>query len=264
MAATPRDFSAMSLSDAPSVGAHGATPPDVADRAEKAFAEFEHNLASAIWEQAKVEVDTKGICIRSELLDGASDGDEPSKSRRFLTQFSLRGVTAEQVYEALLCYEKRVKWDAGLEHPAWLKRWQGHGGDETDIICYCIKPVTIVGLPVISARGIMDVRTTKRSGNVLTCCSFEALAGELPADAGVADWRALCEKKGFVHARNLPGGGVKLTESGDGVVDVLMIAATEFGGMVPAKVLNGATGKALSKLVGDLANHLPGAEIVVG
>ena len=220
---------------------------------------FSPQLASDVWNAAKVEVDKGGLRIRSELLSGASDGDEPSKSRRFLTEFALNDVTAEDVFSALLCYENRVEWDSGLEHPAWLKRWQSGGGEETDVICYCIKPVTIAGLPVISARGIMDVRTVRRGDGVLTCCSYEALPDELPSDAGVAEWRALCEKKGFVHARNLPGGGVRLVERGGGVVEVTMIAATEFGGMVPAKVLNGATGKALAKLVGDLAHHLKAA-----
>ena len=235
--ATPRDFSQMSLSSAPRVGADGATPPEVADRANVAFDSFATNLSANVWASAKVEIEKDGLRIRSELLSGASE------SRRFLTEFALNGVTAEQVFDALLCYENRIQWDSGLDHPAWLKRWQGAGGEETDVICYCIKPVTIVGLPVISARGLMDVRTLRRGDGVLTCCSYEALADELPADAGVAEWRALCEKKGFVHARNLPGGGVRLVERGVGVVEVAMIAATEFGGMVPAKVLNGATGK---------------------
>ena len=62
-----------------------------------------------------------------------------------------------------------------------------------------------VSLPVISARGLMDVRTLRRGDGVLTCCSYEALADELPADAGVAEWRALCEKKGFVHAHAISG-----------------------------------------------------------
>lgn len=179
-----------------------------------------------------------------------------------MTEFSLSGVTSEQVYSALLCYENRVQWDTGLAHPAWLHRWQS-GADECDIIAFCIKPVTIAMLPVIAARGLMDVRTTRRTSGVLTCCSYEAVADELPAEAGagVSAWRALCEKKGFVHARNLPGGGVRFTEH-DGVVDVVMLAATEFGGRVPASVLNGATGKALVKLVADLAAKLPGAALV--
>jgi hypothetical protein len=252
---TPREYSVRSLAEAPPVGAHGDCPTEVTDKANAAFELFEHNLDSSIWAEAKLESDSGGVVIKSVLLEGEADGDSgPSKSRRFLTTFTLRGVTASAVYSALMCYENRVKWDSGLADPAWLQRWRS-GDDECDIICYTIKPVAILGLPVISARAIMDVRTTRTAGNVLTTASFEALGEQLPSDSGVAEWRAVADSKGFVHARNLPGGGVKFTEH-DGVVDVILLAATEFGGQVPPSILNNATGKALSKLVSDLASHL--------
>ena len=53
-------------------------------------------------------------------------------------------------------------------------------------------------------------------------------------------------------ARVLTGGGVTFTErdaAGTKVVDVVMLSATDFGGMVPSSILNSATGAALYALV---------------
>ena len=67
-------------------------------------------------------------------------------------------------------------------------------------------------------------------------------------------------------ARVLTGGGVTFTErdaAGTKVVDVVMLSATDFGGMVPSSILNSATGAALYALVGTLARHLGDGVTVV-
>jgi len=217
--------------------------------------DFRRDL-EAPWDSAKVEKQRTGLLVRSLKRD-----DMPYL--RFRIDATLQAASVQAALDGLR-YENRLRWDANVVAPSYLKRFRTTegGGTEAELVSYYTAPAA---MGLISGRSLVDLRVAKTTqvggSTVIETTSITPGEAMLCGIAEVGEWYAMADAAKLVRAVNVSGSGSRLVGKegvSGGAVEVqwTMITTIDLGGSLPAGLVNSATGGALAKFAEGLQKEL--------